>query len=125
MESLLAKARPLFDNQVVQAPLEPPPIPADPTERLIFNLSPGGKIHRCRTDLDDPRNALHPRHWRTYCAWPFARDNTLFRITTLRQEMQEVFPQKESKLFCQLYLVCFVRIIRLFFGELILITQSR
>ena len=46
LESLLAKARPLLavpdhewkvDSQVAQAPLKPPPIPADPTERLIFN----------------------------------------------------------------------------------------
>ena len=51
--------------------------PNDPPEMLILNLSPGGKIHQCRTDLSNPQQALHPRHWR-FCSWPFARDNALF-----------------------------------------------
>ncbi|CAE7481466.1 PAPP5 [Symbiodinium natans] len=52
--------------------------PRDFSARLVLNLSPGGKLHRCVTDLSDPRMALHPKHWRTSCAWPFARDCSSF-----------------------------------------------
>ena len=53
----------------------PPPNAGD---MFVFNQSQGGKVHICATDLSDPRHALHPRHWRTKCSWPFATDNTLF-----------------------------------------------
>ena len=117
LESLLAKARPLLaipdhewkvDNQVALVPPDPPEIPTDQTERLVFNLSPGGKIHRCRTNLDDPRNALHPRHWRTYCAWPFARDNTLLRARGARgaspEGLERALQQARRRLLRQIQL---------------------
>ena len=87
LEALLRKARPSLAipdadwcDELIGTEAPPPPsVPHDSSERLILNLSPGGKIHRCRTDLSVPSNALHPRHWKAYCSWPFARDHTLFR----------------------------------------------
>ena len=37
------------DDPVGFEPSRPPPLPAGSVNMLIANLSPGGKIHRCRT----------------------------------------------------------------------------
>ena len=58
LESLLRSIKPVLsipeqewheDDPVGFEPSRPPPLPAGSVNMLIANLSPGGKIHRCRT----------------------------------------------------------------------------
>ncbi|CAE7389519.1 unnamed protein product [Symbiodinium natans] len=61
LEALLRKARPSLAipdadwcDELIGTEAPPPPsVPHDSSERLILNLSPGGKIHRCRTDFSE------------------------------------------------------------------------
>ena len=69
--------------------------PPKPTDAFIHNTS-GGKVHRALVYADD----IHPREWKTRCAWHFGGQHTMYEVTKVtpneKTACRKCFPEFRS-----------------------------